>query len=331
LVTGGAGFIGRHLVQQLLQAGDAVRVLDLRKPPFPDAQVEFIQGSVLDKDKVERAVRGVDHLYHLAANAHLWALRRADFEQPNYEGARLVMDQAALQGVKRVVFTSTEAILGNYRQSTGGLINEDTPLPPLEAMAGPYTRSKWRAEEDVRRRIAEGFPANIVYPTTPIGPGDFNLTAPTRMIMDFLNRKTPAYFNCTLNFVDVRRVARGHLLALRRGRVGERYILGEHNLELGQLLRQLEAVSGIAMPRRHVPYALAITSAAVAELISNNFSKRAPIASREGVRLTRAHLTFDCGKAQRELGLDSIPIEASLRETARWLSQQGFLKTQADL
>ncbi len=326
LVTGGSGFIGQHLVRQLSERGTSVRVLDVKKPATGSPKgVQFIQGSVLDKASLALALDGADTLYHLAANPHLWAKDKKVFLRLNYEGTKLVLQQAAKANLDRIIYTSTEAILGSYRQPPKSLISEETPLPKLEEMPGPYTQSKMLAELKARGWIEKGLPLSIVYPSTPVGSGDVNLTASTAMIRDFLNGKNPAYYNCTLNWIAVEDVALGHILGAEKGRIGERYILGNENCSLSRILNILEENLGVQMPKRRIPYSLALGAARVAEFVSNHLTGKEPVASLEGVRLAKAGLELDCRKAREELGLPQTSIEKAILATAEWLKDAGHL------
>ncbi|HEV8390272.1 MAG TPA: NAD-dependent epimerase/dehydratase family protein, partial [Dongiaceae bacterium] len=327
LVTGGCGFIGRHLVEQLTARGERVRVLDLRPldPALPG--VEQVVGSITDAAAVARAVDGCERVFHLAANPNLWAPDPKSFDAVNHQGTRRMLDAARKAGVRRFVYTSTESILKSYRapkQSTRALIDESVVLT-LGDMPGPYCRSKYLAEEAAREAAAGGLPVVIVNPTMPIGPGDALLTPPSKMILGFLNDETPAYLDCEFNLVDARDVAAGQILAADKGRVGERYILGNVNLSLGELLAELRRLTGLAMPRTRVPYALAILSALVSESISN-VTKKPPIAPITGVRLARTSMAFDCSKARNELGWSCRTLEQSLRDAIGWMSGQGLLR-----
>jgi dihydroflavonol-4-reductase len=329
LVTGGSGFIGRHLVDALTARGDRVRVLDLR-PMAPEVPgVEQMIGSITDPVAVARAVDGCARVFHLAANPNLWAPDPATFDVVNHQGTRRMLEAAQKANVQRFVYTSTESILKSYRApktSTRALIDESVILT-LDDMPGPYCRSKYLAEEAAREAAAGGLPVVIVNPTMPIGPGDGLLTPPSKMILGFLNGETPAYLDCEFNLVDARDVAAGQVLAAERGRVGERYILGNVNLSLGALLEALQRLSGLAMPRTRIPYALALLSAVVSEGISF-ITKKPPIAPLTGVRLARTSMAFDCSKARGELGWTGRSLDDSLTDTIRWMSGQGLLRRQ---
>jgi dihydroflavonol-4-reductase len=327
LVTGGCGFIGRHLVAELTARGERVRVLDLR-PLDPAIQdVEQVVGSITDPAVVAHAVDGCERVFHLAANPNLWAPDPRIFEAVNHQGTRRMLEAAQKAGVRRFVYTSTESILKSCRapkQSARALINEAVVLT-LADMPGPYCGSKFLAEEAAREAATGGLPVVIVNPTMPIGPGDDLLTPPSKMILGFLNGETPAYLDCEFNLVDARDVAAGQILAAERGRVGERYILGNVNLSLGELLAKLQLLTGLPMPRTRIPYALALASALVSEGISN-VTKKPPIAPLTGVRLARTSMAFDCSKARNELGWSCRTLEQSLRDAVQWMSGRGLLQ-----
>jgi dihydroflavonol-4-reductase len=327
LVTGGCGFIGRHLVEQLAARGERVRVLDLRPLDLAPAGVEQVAGSITDPAVVARAVDGCARVFHLAANPNLWAPDPKSFEEVNHQGTRRMLEAAQKAGVQRFVYTSTESILKSYRapkQSTRALIDESVVLT-LEDMPGPYCRSKFLAEEAAREAAIGGLPLVVVNPTMPIGPGDALLTPPSKMMLGFLNGETPAYLDCEFNLVDARDVAAGQILAADKGRPGERYILGNINLSLGELLAELQRLTGLSMPRTRIPYALALVSALVSEGISN-MTKTPPIAPLTGVRLARTSMAFDCSKARNELGWSCRSLEQSLCDAIRWMSGRGLLR-----
>lgn len=320
LVTGGCGFIGRHLVTELRGRGERVRVLDLARSADLPADVEFVHGSVLDAESLFHAMAQVRHLYHLAGIAKLWVRDKSDFARVNAGGTEIVLHVAAERKVGRVVHCSTEAILLPKYRGPGAVIDEDM-RPALADMPGAYTRSKHLAEQAVQTAAGRGLAAVIVNPTVPIGADDRNFTPPAAMLAMFLSGKSPAYLDCTLNLVDVRDVATGMVLAAERGRVGERYILGGDNVALRDLLAMLAGMSGRAMPKFALPGAVALASAAIAEWFADRMTHRPPIATREGVRLALRSAPFDNRKARTELGYSPRPVQDALQEAVRWLAK----------
>lgn len=326
LVTGGAGFIGRHLVRRLCERGERVRVLDIAAPgPVPPG-VEVIRGTVTDARTVREALVGVDRMYHLAANPDLWTRNPRDYEIVNVEGTRTVLDEAAARKLERIVFTSTESILKSYRRNGLNGIDDGSLELSLDDMAGPYCRSKYIAERLAFAAIDRGQPIVVVNPTMPVGPGDYHMTPPMRMLLRFLEGRAPAYLETEFNLIYVKDAAEGHVLAADIGRIGERYVLGGENLKLSEVIAILGEVSGLPMPRYRIPYWLALATATVSEFISDRVTGRPPAAPVTGVRLAAASLSFDCSKAIRELGLPQTPARQALAEAVEWLVRDGRLK-----
>lgn len=322
LVTGGGGFIGTHLVKQLLELGETVKVLELADVP-PQHDVEVIKGSVNDADTVRRALKGVQRLYHLAGNPDLWALDKGAFKQVNYEGTRTVLSEAARADLEVVVYTSTESILTGRHQDNC-LINSSVTRE-LNEMPGPYCRSKFLAERAAFQAASDGLPVVIVSPTLPIGPGDRRITPPTRMILNFLNCKIPAYLDCKFNMVDVRDVARGHILAAQYGRAGERYILGNENLTLSDLLLLIEEITGLSMPKFRIPHWIALIVGVFSELVADYITHRPPQAPLAGVRLAARSMFFESDKAVQELGFQRNSIRQALIDQIEWLVKEGYV------
>src|SRR5712672_1598165 len=311
LVTGANGFVGSHVVRALLARGDRVRVLvrenaDVRA--LAGLDVEVMLGDLRYFDSVERAVAGCDEVYHVAADYRLWLTDPASMYATNVEGTQHVLRAATRAGVARIVHTSTVGALGIPH---GGIGREDTPSS-LAAMTGHYKRSKYMAEQAALEAARAGAPVVIVNPSTPIGALDFKPTPTGRIIVDLLNRRMPAYVDTGLNIVDVEDVARGHLLAAERGRIGEKYILGGENLTLKEFLGRLAAISGLPGPKMRIPYAVAFGFALGAEAVARTITRRAPRASLTEVRMARKRMFFDSSKARAELGYSPGPIDAAL-------------------
>lgn len=318
LVTGGCGFIGRHLAEALLVQGRGVRVLDLAEPHDLPEAVEYHHGSILDAGRLGLAMQNVTQVFHIAGLSHFWTRRMDVLDEVNAGGTRMVLAAAAAAGVRRVVHCSTEVVLLSMCRPRGTPASEER-LPPLAELAGPYTRSKHAAEQAALAAVREGLDVVIASPTIPIGAGDYNLTPPAAMLARFLDGKAPLYLDCTLNLVDVRDLATGFLLAAERGRRGERYVLGGDNLTMRDLLDRVEKLSGRKMPSLPLPGPVALTIGAVSEWIATRVTGIAPPATREGVQLALWSAPFESRKARTELGYRPRPVDAALAETLRWL------------
>jgi dihydroflavonol-4-reductase len=319
LVTGGCGFIGRHLVAEVRSRGNRVRVLDVVQLCELPADVEVVNGSILDRASLAAAMAGVQHVYHLAGIAQLWVRNKADLMLVNAQGTEMVLRAAAEQRIERVVHCSTESILLPKAHTQDAMLDE-TAFPAYADMPGPYTRSKHMAEQAALAAAKSGLDVRIVNPTVPIGPNDHNMTPPAAMLAMFLNGRSPVFLDCVLNLVDVRDVAAGMVLTAERGRRGERYVLGGENMRLSELLAMLERTSGRSMPKRALPAPVAFAAAGMAEWLADRVTGRRPMATREGVRLALRSAPFDSRKARRELGYESRPIDNALVETTQWLS-----------
>lgn len=330
LVTGGTGFIGTHLVRLLRERGQAVRVLDLRNPVDPVPGVEYLQGSITDGDRVRAATRDCGRVFHLAAHAGLWTRDKREFISINVMGTRNVLEAARAEGVETVVHTSTESILiATRRGRAPQQVNEQTSLSESE-MAGPYCLGKLLAEREARAAWqTHGQRVIICNPTVPVGPGDHWLTPPSRMLLGFLNRRFPAFMPTTLNLVDARDVAVGHLLAAERGAPDGRYILGAHDVELAGLLQQLQRLSGVPMPNRKVSYRLAWMVALVSEWLADHVTHRPPSAPLAGVRLGGIPVRFDNRRTREALGWRPRPLEESLRAALADYRERGLLDASA--
>jgi len=325
LVTGGAGFVGSHLVRALVGRGETVRVLDrpgVRVEHLPVDSVEVVRADVRDRAAVRAAVRGCRFVYHLAANPQLWTRRRGHFRQVNYLGTVNVLDEALAAGAERVLHCSTESILTRARQA--GPIAEDQAVP-LADVIGPYCRSKYFAERYAFRLARAGAPVVVVNPTLPIGPGDYGRSPPTQMMLDFCRGKRSAYLDGDLNLIDVRDVAAGMVRAMDRGRPGRRYLLGAENWSVKTVFDFLAGVTGLPRPRWRVPYPVALAAAYVSELVADVATGEIPAATVTGVKLTRRRMHFDAGRSLAELGLRPRPAAESIRDAVAWFRAVGWV------
>lgn len=322
-VTGASGFIGANLVHELNARGHAVRALlrpGANTRGLDGADYERVDGDVSDPARLERAMRGCDWCFHVAASYRLWLPDYAPMYETNVEGTRHVLTAAGRAGVRRIVYTSTVGCIGLPAATNGEVTptHEDTPVSEAQ-MNTHYKRSKWRAELVARELAAAGLPIIIVNPSAPIGPRDVKPTPTGQVIVDFLNHSMPAYLNTGLNWVHVRDVAIGHILAAEKGRVGDRYILGhaEGNWTLGRTFQVLEELTGVPAPRVRIPYALAWAAAQLNESLSA-VTHRPPKAPIAGVRTARAKMFFDPAKAIRELGLPQTPPRTAFADAVQW-------------
>jgi dihydroflavonol-4-reductase len=312
LVTGGSGFIGQHLVTALVARGRCVRVLDLRAPACPATGVHYVQGSILDRGVVDAALDNIEEVYHLAGLPGMWVRHKQDFEAVNAHGTATVIDVARRRGVARLLYCSTESILFQPTRQRSALAEEASVT--LEQMPGPYTRSKMLAEQQALRAAATGFAVVIANPTMPIGPHNGNLTPPTLMLQYFLRRRVQLYLDFVMNLVDVRDVATGLLLAMERGRCGQRYILGGENITLKKLLAIIGVISGRNALRIPIPAVFAQATAAILEFVADHLADGPPAATVEGVRIAQRSRDLSIEKARRELGYAPRPIAAALEE-----------------
>ena len=326
LITGGAGFIGSHLVAALLAEGEEVRVLErpgVSVDHLVRDGIQLVSADIRDPAAMAWATRGCSHVYHLAADPNLWRRDLSEYDAINHRGALNVIQAALDNGAERVLHTSTESILTSAADSGGDPV-EQRELRE-DDMIGPYCLSKFRADSAVRQLAVTGAPVVLVCPTLPVGPGDRSRTPPTRMSLAFCRGELPAYLNCRLNFVDARDVATGMIAAMRRGRPGRRYLLGGHNLELADWLKTLGAQVGRASPRWTVPYAVALAVAWGSEKWATHVTGEVPIATVTGVRLTRRSMFFDPSASLAELGLRPRPVEESARDAVNWYRSLGWL------
>jgi dihydroflavonol-4-reductase len=313
-VTGATGFIGSHVVRLLLQRGDRVRILARNSSPKNNVDglgCEIVLGDLKDAMSLTRRVQGCRKVYHVAADYRLWARNPQDIYASNVAGTRNLLSACCEAGVEKVVYTSTVGAIG--LRDDGIPADEDSPVS-LDDMIGNYKRSKFMAEGVAREFAVSGLPVVIVNPTTPIGAGDIKPTPTGKIILDFIEGRMPAYVDTGLNFVAVEDVARGHLLAEERGRVGERYILGGENWSLEQLLERLASISGRRPPRMRIPWAIALFAASIDNFVMGTLLRREPFIPIEGVRMARFKMYVSSEKARKELGYNPRPIEQALCE-----------------
>jgi dihydroflavonol-4-reductase len=325
LVTGGTGFVGANVIRALLGEGRTVRVLARAggdRRALEGLKVDVCDGDLCDPSSLRRAVEGVDTVFHVAADYRLWARRPEEIYRANVEGTRAMLQACADAGVSRVVHTSSVGALGIPTDGTPG--TETTPVT-LADMVGPYKASKFLAEQVALGFALKGLPVVIVNPSTPVGPWDVKPTPTGRMIVDFLQGRIFATLDTGLNLVHVSDVARGHLLAAERGRVGERYILGHTDLTLAEIGELLASITGGRAPRMKIPYAVAWAAAGCME-VAARVTGGVPRASLTAVRMARKRMFFSAAKAVRELGLPQTDVREALVDATRWFVEHGYVK-----
>lgn len=325
LVTGASGFVGSAVARALLAEGHRVRVLVRPTSPrtnIAGLDVEVATGDIRDRAAVARALDGCRHLFHVAADYRLWAPDPDEIVRANLEGTRSVMEAARDARLERVVYTSSVATL-KLRQD-GVPVDETAPNHP-DTTIGAYKTSKVLAERLVESLVAEGLPATIVLPSTPIGPRDVKPTPTGRIVVEAANGKMPAYIDTGLNLVHVDDVARGHLLAWKRGRVGERYILGGQDVGLGDMLRVIAGLVGRRPPTVQLPRGPIFPLAYAAEVVAR-FTGREPFATVDALRMAKYRMFFSSAKAEAELGYAARPYTEALADAVAWFRAAGFIK-----
>jgi dihydroflavonol-4-reductase len=323
-ITGASGFVGSAVARELAKAGFALRALVRAGSPktnLDGLNAEIVEGDMRDQRAVSPAANGARYVFHVAADYRLWAPNPDEIIQANVDGTKVVMEAAKAAGVERIVYTSSVATLKLHED--GKPADETTSLSETEAIGG-YKRSKVAAERRVEEMIGEGLRAVIVNPSTPVGPRDRRPTPTGRMIVEAASGRMPAFVDTGLNLVHVDDVAAGHLAALKRGRVGERYILGGENMTLAELLGSIARLVGRSPPRLRLPRAPLYPFAFLAE-IAAHVTKREPLLTLDGLRMAKQRMFFTSGKAERELGYRARPAEEGIRDAILWFRQAGLV------
>ena len=323
-LTGATGFVGAHVAQMAAAQGAELRLLTrtTSKTGNLPSGADVVVGDLREPEKFASALAGCDALIHVAADYRLWVPDPAEMYKANVEGTRTLLRLAREAGVPRVVYTSSVATMGFKKDGT--VVDEETAVSEAD-MIGHYKRSKWMAEQVAIEAARAGQQVIILNPTTPIGSLDTKPTPTGRIVVDFLNGNFPAYVDTGLNLVDVDEIARMHLVALERGRPGERYILGGENLTLKQILDRLAAISGLKSPTMKVPHAAAMAFAFFDETLTGKMMGKEPRATVEAVRMGRKMMFASSAKAERELGLKVMSVEGALRAACAWFYTNGYV------
>jgi len=324
LITGATGFVGAAVARAVVAAGADVRVLVRQESDLGNLEglnVERAHGDLRDRESLRRALAGCRQLYHVAAHYALWAKDPSIFYDINVTGTRTLLEAARETGIQRIVYTSTIGAIG--LPENGGLGTEQTPVS-LAQMAGDYKRSKYLAEQEVMTLAKTGLPVVIVNPSAPVGERDIKPTPTGQMIVDFMKGRMPAYIETGMNLIDVDDVATGHVRAMKRGRIGERYILGNKNLMLREIFEMLSKLTGVPAPTIKLPRLAILPLAYANKWIADYVTHQPPRIPLEGVKMAKYRMHYDCSKAVRELGLPQPPVEIALEKAVKWFRSHGY-------
>lgn len=325
LVTGASGFVGSAVARKLTERGYAVRVLARKTSPranFEGLACEIAEGDMRDAASMKAAMKDVRHVFHVAADYRLWARDPDEIVRNNREGTRIVMEAARDAGVERIVYTSSVATL---KPRDNGEDADETDRADMMSAIGAYKKSKVAAERVVEAMAAEGLPAVLVSPSTPIGPRDIRPTPTGRIIVEAATGRMPAYVDTGLNLVHVDDVAEGHILALEKGRIGETYILGGQNVTLKEMLAEIARLTGRKPPRIRLPRAPIYPIAYAAEAVAKLTGKE-PFVTVDALDMSKQMMFFSSSKAERELGYHARPYGAALKDAIAWFRGAGYIK-----
>lgn len=325
LVTGATGFIGSAIVRELIRDGEDIRVL-VRKTSntrnIDNLDIERAYGDIRDGDSMRKALKGCDTLYYTAAHFAHWTPDKKLPYEINVEGTKTSLNAALDAGVERVVYTSTNNTMGAHGADIPA--NESAEFNHQDT-GDNYSMSKYLGEIEAKKFVAKGLPIVIVNPTIVIGAHDIKPTPSGKMIIDIANKDMPGYIEGGVNIIDVEDVARGHILAAKKGRVGERYLFGNENMSVSDYFRLISEVAGVKPPKIKIPYYLAIALGYMFEL-GAYITKKPPVTTASEVKIGRKYEFYDCSKAVKELGLPQTPIRASIERAVNWFRENGYIR-----
>jgi dihydroflavonol-4-reductase len=326
LVTGATGFIGGNIARELVRQGYKVKALvrkDSNIKYLQTAGLELIEGDLLIPASLEKALEGCDYLFHAAALYTFWARNPKLIYQTNVRGTENILKAAAAKVIKKIVYTSSESVVGI---DSGCRVGKEEMQNCIERIPSDYKKSKFMAESLVFKMSGEGLPVVIVNPTTPVGPYDIKPTPTGNIVLEYLKHRMSACVNTGLNVVDVEDVAKGHILALEKGSTGARYLLGNKNLTLREILTILEKITGIKAPGITIPTWCALGAGYVDEFFEGKILRRSPRIPVSAVKASMHYRHFDCSKAVKELGMPQTPVEISFKKAVDWFRENGYVK-----
>lgn len=323
-LTGATGFVGGNLLRDLIDRGARVKVLARKgsdRQNLDGLKYELVEGGLDDAAFLTQAMADCEWCFHVAAHYSLLRRDRTAIYKSNVDGTENLLRAARAAGVKRIVHTSSVAAIG---VPPDGQIADENTRTTVDALVSDYKKSKFLAEELARKAAREGLPVIIASPSTPIGPRDVKPTPTGDIIVRFLKRKMPVYVHTGLNLVDVRDVCAGHILAAEKGRVGERYILGNKNLTFKELLDTLGEITGLPSPTRAIPHWIPITVGAMDEFVISRLTGKAPNVTYDSARMATHAMYYSAEKAVKYLGMPQTPIETALRDAVDWFRANGY-------
>jgi dihydroflavonol-4-reductase len=325
LVTGATGFIGGNVARQLVREGYSVRALVRKNSSLKALEgldLDIALGDLLDRSSLEKALEGCQALFHVAAVYTFWSRDPQIIYRTNVQGTENILAAARTQRVRKIIYTSSESVVGI---DEGCLVGDETMQNSLRRIPSDYKKSKFMAEQLVFAQCRQGLPAVVVNPTTPIGVYDVKPTPTGGIVVSYLEGRMFACVNTGLNIIDVEDVARGHILALEKGRLGERYLLGNRNVTLREIFALLEKITGIKAPRFNIPIGLALCAGYIDDVVEAKILRRRPGIPLAAVKAARHFRHFDCSKAVMELGLPQTPIETAFTKAVRWFRENGYI------
>ena len=327
LITGATGFVGAAVLRELLKKGHKVKAL-VRQSSILDnlknLDVETVQGDLIDRDSLKLALNDCKYLFHVAADYRLWVPKSEEIYLNNVKGTENLMEEALSSGVEKVVYTSSVAVLG--KPINGDIANEKTPVN-ISQMIGHYKKSKFLAEEKVKEFYkTRRLPVVIVNPAAPVGPRDIKPTPTGKMILDAAMKKIPAYLDTGLNVVHVDDVAKGHLQAFHKGKLGERYILGGDNLTFKQILEMISSMCGHKPPKIQLPKKPLYPIGYLFEIFARLFNIKNPMITVDMIRMAEKRMFFSSEKAKKELNYKCKPAKFALKDAINWFINNGYCR-----
>lgn len=325
MVTGATGFVGSWVASELVREGFRIRCLvrpsSDRRNLLPESQdVEWVSGDLRDPPSLERALSGASHLFHVAADYRIWSPVKGEMIRTNVEGTRSLMEACLSVRLEKIVYCSSVAALGARKDAVP--ITEEMAVD-TQTLIGEYKLSKYLSEKVVLE-YSDRLPVVVVNPSAPIGAGDIKPTPTGRIVLDYMKGRMKAFVHTGLNVIHVRDVARGHILAARSGRVGQKYILANRNMLLEEIFGILEKLTGIPAPRVRIPKAALLPLACLSEGVSRLTGKE-PLVPMDGVRMAHKMMFYSGDRAVRELGLVLTPVEEAFGDAVRYFSSGGYV------